>query len=119
MKLINRWPLADDFDLPQETVNDVMNLLLEPFDNEEAAKALWRELGTTLIVIDPDDSLESLQRFSHSIVEQIRFALRHPELEDSVAHGYQLILSITNDEGGGIYLLIALDASLLSEIHHD
>ena len=118
MRLINRWPEATDFELPKNTVQEMMNLITEPFDTEHEAKALWRQLGTALIVIDPDDTTEVLEAFSDRLVEQIRFALQYAETDDALANDYQLILSITNDAGGGIYLLIHRNSPLIKELSH-
>lgn len=104
MRLINRWPEATDFELPKNTVQKMMNLITDPFDTENEAKTLWRQLGTALIVIDPDDTTEVLEAFSDRLVEQIRFALQYPESDDALANDYQLILSITNDAGGGFFI---------------
>ncbi len=71
MRLINRWPEATDFELPKNTVQEMMSLFTDPFDSESEAKALWRQLGTALIVIDPDDTTEVLEAFSARLVEQI------------------------------------------------
>ena len=118
MRLINRWPEATDFELPKNTVQEMMNLLTEPFDTENEAKALWYELGTALIVIDANDTTEILEAFSDRLVEQIRFALQHPETDDALVNDYQLMLSITNDAGGGLYLLIHRDSPLIKELSH-
>lgn len=118
MLLINRWPQVSDFELPSKTVTDLMNLLKEPFEDEAATQRAWQELGIALIVIGPNDSLSTLEAFSDRMVEQIRFALQYPETEDALSEGYQLVLAITSDNGGGFYLLIHRESPVLEALSH-
>ncbi|HFQ5079678.1 TPA: hypothetical protein ACGUVU_003695 [Vibrio vulnificus] len=97
--------LPDKQDLPESIVSEVLTHLIYPFGDEVATQTAWRELGCQLVMIDRHDTLEAVLGGLIDAKEQVLFALEYPEYVDAIGD-YWLSLAITNDEGGGIYLLI-------------
>ncbi|ODS12406.1 hypothetical protein [Vibrio scophthalmi] len=96
--------LPDKQDLPYSIVSEVLAHLMYPFGDEVATQMAWRELGCRLVIIDEYDTLEAVLVGLIDAKEQVLFALEYPEYVDVIGD-YCLSLAITNDEGGGIYLL--------------
>lgn len=116
MQLINRWPKATDFQLPPQTVEEIMRLLIEPFEDEQEACASWNVLGVKLLVLEAQDTPALLADLNPNFLEHIRFTLKNPDTKDFLAHGYQLLLGITSSEGSGFYLVIHQDSPLVKEL---
>ena len=111
MQYINHWPDKTKLSLPDTVAQDLHRQLLEPFDSETSAKAFWDESSTTLIILDPTDSIEDLK--GSDAWSQIDFALTYPEYTVPLSKGYQLSVTIVNDSGSGIYLVIPPELSNL------
>lgn len=106
MKWINRWPKASDLELPEMAYQALINYLSQPFDGcIQAAQTYWKEYGCMLIVLDRNQSLD-VSMLGDSIRYAIQQALSYPELKESLPAGYELRLTITSDEGSGLYLLL-------------
>ena len=97
--------------LPEIIAQDLQLRLLEPFDNEAAAKNFWQEAPSTIIILDGADSITALK--GSDAWSQIDFALTYPEYTVQLAMGYQLMVAIVNDSGAGIYLVIPPEFSHL------
>jgi len=102
MQTINHWPDITKLALPKTVAQDLYRQLLEPFEDELSAKEFWIEAPSTLIILEPQDSIED---------DEIKFALTYPEYTTPLDLNYQLMLAITNDSGSGIYLVIPPELS--------
>ena len=113
-----KWPEPDQLPLPSAVCTELFNHLLEAFDSEAAAKQYWSAITTVLIILNADDSYESLCNESDEFQKQLTFALTYPEFVIPVGTHYHLTLAIFTDEGSGIYLLIHNDCPLTKELAH-
>ena len=109
MQYINHWPEMTKITLPEAVSQDLYRQLLEPFDSEASAKDFWDETSSTLIILDPNDTISELQQ--DSLWNQIEFALTYPEYTVPLPKGYQLSVTIVNDSGSGIFLIIPPELS--------
>ncbi|MDX2505740.1 MAG: hypothetical protein QNL62_14865 [Gammaproteobacteria bacterium] len=109
MQYINHWPDMAELRLPEPVSRDLFRQLLKPFDSEAAAKEFWQETHTTVITLDPSDSITVLKR--SDAWSQIEFTLTYPEYSVPLNNGYQLLVAIVNDSGSGIYLVIPPELS--------
>ena len=109
MQQINHWPDLAEITLPEEVSQDLFLRLIEPFDSESAAKNFWNESSTTLIILDPTDSITALK--GSDAWSQIEFTLTYPEYTVPLKMGYQLMVAIVNDSGSGIFLVIPPELS--------
>ena len=109
MQYINHWPDISKLALPETVAQDLQHRLLEPFDSEDSAKAFWNETSTTIIILDPNDSITALK--GSEAWTQIEFALTYPEYTLPLNIGYQLLVAIVNDSGSGIYLVVPPELS--------
>ena len=114
MQQINHWPEMTKLNLPETVAQDLQRRLLEPFDDESAAKNFWQEAPSTIIILDPSDSITSLK--GSDAWSQIEFALTYPEYTLPLKMDYLLMVAIVNDSGAGIYLVIPPELShIISE----
>jgi len=104
MQTINHWPDITELALPEPVAHDLYGQLLEPFSDEAAAKEFWEEAPSTIIILEPLDSIKQLEE--DEAWKHIEFALTYPEYIEPLKMSYQLMLAITNDSGSGIYLVI-------------
>ena len=109
MQYINHWPDISKLALPKTVAQDLQHRLLEPFDSEVSAKAFWNESSTTIIILDPSDSITALK--GSDAWSQIEFTLTYPEYTLPLKMDYQLLVAIVNDSGSGIYLVIPPELS--------
>ena len=70
MQYINHWPDMAELTLPKPVSQDFYRQLLEPFDDKSSAKEFGDETSSTIIIMDPKDSIEE---------SEIEFALTYPE----------------------------------------
>ena len=103
--------------LPKSVSQDLYRQLLEPFDSEQSAKAFWEETSSTIIILEPADSIKRLKQ--DSAWSQIEFALTYPEYTVPLSKGYQLSVTIVNDSGSGIFLVIPPELSHIISIGVD
>ena len=114
MQYINHWPDMAELALPEAVSQDLHRQLLEPFDSERDAKDFWEETFCTLIILDPSDTIEDLKR--NDTWPQIEFALTYPEYTVPLNMDYTLSVTITNDSGSAIFLVIPPELShIISE----
>ena len=107
MQYINHWPDMSELALLETVAQDLQHRLLEPFDSEDEAKEFWDETSSTVIILNPTDTIEELHR--DPLWNQIEFALTYPEYTVPLKMGYQLSVTIVNDSGAGIYLVVPPD----------
>ena len=109
MQYINHWPDMAELTLPKSVSQDLYRQLLEPFDDESVAKEFWEETSSTVIILDPTDSITALK--GSEAWSQIEFTLTYPEYTVPLSMDYQLMVTIVNDSGSGIYLVIPPELS--------
>lgn len=100
----------------------VMERIIEPFSSVEEARAFWDTTGCSLVIIEMTDSVNEFQAMPQHTQNQVMFGLCYPEQEFAISEDWRLLLTILNDEGAGIYLLIHSDAPLLPTLegmHHE
>ena len=114
MQYINHWPNTAELSLPKTVAQDLQQRLLEPFDSETSAIEFWQETPSTIIILDPADSITALK--GSDAWSQIEFTLTYPEYTVPLKMDYQLLVAIVNDSGSGIYLVIPPELShIISE----
>ena len=86
MQTITTWPELSQLALPQNIKLALINHLIEPFQNEPAAKSYWQQNDIQLVISKLPDGIV-------------------PEYTDPLPEGYTISLVITSDAGEGIYYL--------------
>lgn len=92
----------------QKQVNAI---LTEPFHDEAETQQTWDELQCELWFLT---SISDLSAVVVDDIEMLKRALTYTEFEDDLDYGAVLTLSIVEDSGKGIYLL--LPKTLLTEL---
>ncbi len=122
MKTCMEWPEETLLAAYPDIYPMVMEQIIEPFSSVEEARAFWDATGCSLVIIEQGDSVSEFQVLPQHIQNQVMFGLRYPEQELAISEDWRLLLTILNDEGAGIYLLIHSDAPLLPTLeamHHE
>lgn len=122
MKTCMAWPEETLLAAYLDIYPMVMEQIIEPFSSVEEARAFWDATGCSLVIIEQGDSVSEFQVLPQHIQNQVMFGLRYPEQELAISEDWRLLLTILNDEGAGIYLLIHSDAPLLPTLeamHHE
>lgn len=91
----------------------VLSILTEPFHDEAETQQVWDELQCELWFLTPLYNL-SADGVDGSDIDLLKRALTYTEFEDDLDYGAVLTLSIVEDSGKGIYLL--MPKSLLTEL---
>ena len=101
--------------LPTTTTlqEQVKGILTAPFHDETETQQAWDELRCELWFLT---SLSDLPRDSGDDTELLKRALTYTEFVDDLDYGAVLTLSIVEDSGKGIYLL--MPKALLTELRH-
>ena len=116
MQYINHWPEVVELTLPETVSQDLFGQLLEPFDSEGEAKEFWKETFCSLIILDNTDNITALKECD--IYSEIEFALTYPEYTVPMSMDYQLLVTIVNDSGTGIFLVIPPELShIIQEVN--
>ncbi|EJG1859035.1 hypothetical protein QUO07_001465 [Vibrio parahaemolyticus] len=89
----------------------VRAILTEPFHDEEETQQVWDELQCELWFLT---SISDLSAVVVDDIEMLKRALTYTEFEDDLDYGATLTLSIVEDSGKGIYLL--MPKTLLTEL---
>ena len=114
MQYINHWPDMAELVLPEPVAQDLYGQLLEPFDSAGKAKDFWDETFSTIIILNSRDSITALKE--SDVWNELEFALTYPEYTVPLSMGYQLSVTIVNDSGTGIFMVIPHELShLISE----
>lgn len=117
MYAITEWPGDIALSIPVKIKDEIISLLVEPFDDEAEAKQFWQEYGNTFCILLADDNDKSiLATLSEQAQLQLQFALEYPEFVEELSDCYKLSLTIMNDEGAGCYLLFSPNCPLLQSI---
>lgn len=115
MQYINHWPDTATLNLPEEVSQDIHLHLLEPFESEQDAIDFWQEAPSSIIILESTDTIDAL-RLSDTW-NSIEFALTYPEYDVSLSNGYQMLVAVTTDSGGGIYLVVPPELSHITKSH--
>lgn len=115
MKILTGLP--EPFDLPTSIADEVISHIHQPFDDAEQASQYWQVYSCALVLIEAGDKPKAWDSIPSNTREQVLYALEYPEYIDVIGD-YELTLAITNDEGGGIYLLChtSIDQTKLKEV---
>ncbi|HHC7216059.1 TPA: hypothetical protein ACN38N_004505 [Vibrio parahaemolyticus] len=81
----------------------VKTILTEPFHDEAETQQTWDELQCELWFLTSKSELSTVVVDD---IEMLKRALTYTELEDDLDYGAVLALSIVEDSGKGIYLLM-------------
>ena len=113
MQVLHYLPTVDELALPSGTAAKVVENLIEPFGKLDDAQRYWQEYPCPLVCLNRRDkvasAIASLDGFMKHFVE---LADTTPEFIEPLPHGYQLSLTIINDEGNGLYLIKPTDMNL-------
>lgn len=102
MKIVSDWQGLPSLHLPESVMSALRKELILPFDDESAAMNFWDEVGVSLIYIEPKDAPEYIKLHVMDLIHQL---MVNPEFVVRLTDEYYLMLSITEDNGNGIYLL--------------
>ncbi len=97
MYITSLWPERAALGLSKHVYKALINNLTTPFESLEQAQSFWDEGACQLIHINPSE-LSMLD-------EQQSLCMTEPDFIDVLA-GYSLHCRITNDIGGGLFILI-------------
>lgn len=92
--------------------DQVKSILTAPFHDEAETQQAWDELQCELWFFT---SISDLSAVVVDDIEMLKRALTYTEFEDDLDYGAVLTLSIVEDSGKGIYLLIP--KTLRTELH--
>ena len=81
----------------------IKSILTEPFHDEAETQQAWDELQCELWFLT---SINELNAVVVDDIELLKRALAYTEFEDDLDYGASISLSIVEDSGKGIYLLI-------------
>ncbi|EKB1982692.1 hypothetical protein ONF77_004660 [Vibrio parahaemolyticus] len=90
---------------------EVTSILTEPFHDEAETQQTWDELQCEIWFLT---SISDLSAAVVDDIELLKRALTYTEFEDDLDYGAVLTLSIIEDSGKGIYLL--MPKTLLTEL---
>ncbi|MFM2599323.1 hypothetical protein [Vibrio fortis] len=92
--------------------DQVQAILTEPFHDETETQKAWDELKCELWFLT---SINDLDAVVVDDIELLKRALTYTEFEDDLDYGASISLSIVEDNGKGIYLLMS--KTLRTELH--
>jgi hypothetical protein len=92
--------------------DQVKTILTEPFQDETETQQAWDELQCELWFLT---SINDLNAVVVDDIELLKRALTYTEFEDELDYGASISLSIVEDSGKGIYLL--MPKTLRTEFH--
>ncbi|PMG43927.1 hypothetical protein BCU90_23820 [Vibrio lentus] len=100
--------------LPITTIlqDQIKSILTEPFHDETETQQVWYELHCELWFLT---SINELNAVVVDDIELLKRALAYTEFEDILDYGASISLSIVEDNGRGIYLLVP--KTLRTELH--
>ncbi|MFA0628568.1 hypothetical protein AB4589_12160 [Vibrio sp. 10N.222.49.A3] len=106
MKTVNNFEEIQSLPMPDDVKVKLLEHLIEPFGDEESTKAFWDEVGTTLYLIEADDTDETLSKEPEGDQSFLRFVTNYPEwvllLNDDDCP-WLLAVAIVTTAGSGVY----------------
>ncbi|NOH25230.1 hypothetical protein [Vibrio europaeus] len=106
MKKVNKFEEVVSLPIPDGVKAKLLEHLIEPFGDEESAKAFWDEVSTTLYLIEESDTDETLSEQTEDDQHFLRFVSNYPEwvlLLNDDSCPWLLAVAIVTMEGGGVY----------------
>ncbi|MDE1244185.1 hypothetical protein [Vibrio aestuarianus] len=99
--------------LPITTIlqEQIKSILTEPFHDEAETQQAWDELQCELWFLTSKSELSAVVVDD---IEMLKRALTYTEFEDELDYGATLTLSVVEDSGKGIYML--MPKTLLTEL---
>jgi len=120
MQILHYLPTQQELALNSVVAQSVIDLLIEPFGSLEKAIEFWMDYASTIVVLDQCDdapkSLACLDDITRHFIEQ---ADSMPEFIEGLPDDYHLLLTITDDEGRGLYLIKPANMHLSKGIAND
>jgi len=105
MQIIDHWPIGS-LAVSNEVQLALHAYLLEPFENEIEARAIWAETSTVLFFIQEGDCESLVSHISDRPCQLIRWAMDFADDCVTLAPQYELKMGILSDDGSGVFLLI-------------
>ncbi|MBB1465782.1 hypothetical protein AB6D20_004040 [Vibrio splendidus] len=106
MKTVSNFEEIQSLPMPDDVKVKLLEHLIEPFGDEESTKAFWDEVGTTLYLIEADDTDETLSKEPEGDQSFLRFVTNYPEwvllLNDDDCP-WLLAVAIVTTAGSGVY----------------
>lgn len=107
MKVITELNQLPSLLLPESINHILRKTLLQPFDNDETEMMMfWRSTDVRLFYLTVEDLPENIDRVSRDLFE---WAAKIPEFVIQLTCDCYLMLAVTGDDGGGIYILFHPD----------
>ncbi|HEY9029765.1 MAG TPA: hypothetical protein VIM93_00240 [Kangiella sp.] len=106
MQVITSWAELKALSKPESLVSALLGHLIDPFSDEKNAIEFWNECPSTIFIFDSNDSVGDLEQLEESQKTQVQFAFNYPEYIEPLNDDYIISLTIMNDEGAGVYLVI-------------
>ena len=108
MRKITKHAELTQLPLSLGLITQIQSHLLEPFNTEQQADELWKELDCQLWFLTAEDE----EPEDEATRNMLTHAVTYPEWEELIGEDYLLTLTIICDDGQGIYLLFHKDLSL-------
>ena len=102
MKIISGCQSLSSLSLPDAVMTILIKELVLPFDDEGSAMNFWGEVGVSLMYIEPGDTPAYIESHVLNIIYQL---IANPEFVVQLTDDFYLMLSVTEDNGNGVYLL--------------
>lgn len=113
MQILKNIPNIEELALPLATSANVIELLIEPFGTLDSAQQFWKDYPCILICLNKQDTIPTvLTSLSDELGHFVELAESSPEIVEFISEGYQLSLTIMNDEGNGLYLVKPVDLTI-------
>ncbi len=106
MQILNNVPEIEELSLPTVTAVNILELLIEPFGTLDKTRHFWQAYPCVLVCINHHETISTaVDSLSDELQHLIGLAETEPEFTEFLSGGYQLSLTIINDEGNGLYLV--------------
>ena len=116
MKSVNKFEDIQSLPMPDGVKAKLLEHLIEPFGDEESTKAFWDEVGTTLYLIEADDTDETLSEESEENQHFLRFLSNYSEwvlLLNDDDSPWLLAVAIVTTAGSGVYCCAPMNSPTL------
>ncbi|GKW54104.1 hypothetical protein NCCP2140_31570 [Pseudoalteromonas sp. NCCP-2140] len=108
MQLFNRIPNENELSLNHEISEELIKQLYLPFSSEQEANTFWQTCSTYLIAITTKHDIELVKQvLSTQFRAYLKETLNNPEFVEKLNDELSIYLLVTQDSGGGIYVLIS------------